>query len=392
MLKKIIGISLVALSASTLSACKISADWERTVSAQLSNENRVEWLQDMKTTSRGTAVVAVQTIATGANRTVDILLSELDASGHALWQEVFDLGENERVSQLLTRDQNYYVLSNTPNGESQLLAVNTQGQQQWLYRYQDGVARSMKRIGDKLYITGKRTQVLNSQGQLLIDIHQDEATWAIETGLLGDFYVASTQGVSAYDARGNQLWFKALPQRDLSLQLDLMWQAGALYLASVEQDSGKAWITKVNTHSGTFEWQQAVSSPAQGFNSLLGPVLMAAPATGHILLVQSYDRGRQITQLSHAGDVQWQARQEGGIARDVALNADDELLITGSGITEQFATQGSDRGQRIAWANLAGQAQETTGEIEVSGKSIYVGASVYRDGRIQAVITHYTDQ
>jgi|GEM_PF-6310397 len=381
-------IMAMGIAALTLSACKIDSDWERNVSAQQNNEQRVEWLKDMQALSNGNVLVGVETIAVGANRSVDTLLSELDKQGNTVWQQVFDLGENENIAQLLVSGDNYYVLVNTPDGKTNLLAVNAQGQQRWLYSYQDGMARSMQLIADKIYITGKRTQVLDTSGKMLVDIHQGEQTWAVEVGLMGDFYVAGAKGVTAYDTQGNQLWFLANTESGLSQQVDLVWQAGALYLAVSEMQGSKAWLKKVNTFLGTAEWQRIIASPSSGSNLLEGPVLMEAPETGNVVLVQSYERGRQLTMLDNRGRTQWQAQQDSGVARDVAINDDDELIVTGNGATEQFSMQG----ERLAWASLSGSVQSTTGEVEVFGKSIYVGASIYRDGKIQAVVAHYTDQ
>jgi hypothetical protein len=381
-------IMAMGIAALTLSACKIDSDWERNVSAQQNNEQRVEWLKDMQALSNGNVLVGVETIAVGANRSVDTLLSELDKQGNTVWQQVFDLGENENIAQLLVSGENYYALVNTPDGKTNLLAVNAQGQQRWLYSYQDGMARSMQLIADKIYITGKRTQVLDTSGKMLVDIHQSEQTWAVEVGLMGDFYVAGAKGVTAYDTQGNQLWFLANTESGLSQQVDLVWQAGALYLAVSEMQGSKAWLKKVNTFLGTAEWQRMITSPSSGSNLLEGPVLMEAPETGNVVLVQSYERGRQLTMLDNRGRTQWQAQQDSGVARDVAINEDDELIVTGNGATEQFSMQG----ERLAWASLSGSVQSTTGEVEVFGKSIYVGASIYRDGKIQAVVAHYTDQ
>jgi hypothetical protein len=381
-------IMAMGIAALTLSACKIDSDWERNVSAQQNNEQRVEWLKDMQALSNGNVLVGVETIAVGANRSVDTLLSELDKQGNTVWQQLFDLGENENIAQLLVSGENYYALVNTPDGKTNLLAVNAQGQQRWLYSYQDGMARSMQLIADKIYITGKRTQVLDTSGKMLVDIHQSEQTWAVEVGLMGDFYVAGAKGVTAYDTQGNQLWFLANTESGLSQQVDLVWQAGALYLAVSEMQGSKAWLKKVNTFLGTAEWQRMITSPSSGSNLLEGPVLMEAPETGNVVLVQSYERGRQLTMLDNRGRTQWQAQQDSGVARDVAINEDDELIVTGNGATEQFSMQG----ERLAWASLSGSVQSTTGEVEVFGKSIYVGASIYRDGKIQAVVAHYTDQ
>jgi hypothetical protein len=381
-------IMAMGIAALTLSACKIDSDWERNVSAQQNNEQRVEWLKDMQALSNGNVLVGVETIAVGANRSVDTLLSELDKQGNTVWQQLFDLGENENIAQLLVSGENYYALVNTPDGKTNLLAVNAQGQQRWLYSYQDGMARSMQLIADKIYITGKRTQVLDTSGKMLVDIHQSEQTWAVEVGLMGDFYVAGAKGVTAYDTQGNQLWFLANTESGLSQQVDLVWQAGALYLAVSEMQGSKAWLKKVNTFLGTAEWQRMITSPSSGSNLLEGPVLMEAPETGNVVLVQSYERGRQLTMLDNRGRTQWQAQQDSGVARDVAINDDDELIVTGNGATEQFSMQG----ERLAWASLSGSVQSTTGEVEVFGKSIYVGASIYRDGKIQAVVAHYTDQ
>lgn len=381
-------IMAMGIAALTLSACKIDADWERSVSAHKDNEQRVEWLKEMQALPNGNVLVGVETILVGANRSVDVLLSELDKQGNTLWQKVFDLGENENIAQLLVSGDNYYVLINNPDGKTRLLAINAQGEQRWVYSYQDGTARSMQLIADKVYITGKRTQVLDTGGNMLVDVHQSEQTWAIEVGLMGEFYVAGAKGMTAYDSQGNQLWFLENTEPGLSQQVDLIWQAGALYLAVSEMQGSQAWLKKVNTFLGTAEWQRMILSPSKGSNALEGPVLMEAPETGNVVLVQSYERGRQLTMLDNRGRTQWQAQQDSGIARDVAINADDELVVTGNGATEQFSMQG----ERLAWASLSGSVQSTTGEVEVSGKSIYVGASIYRDGKIQAVVAHYTDQ
>ena len=384
-LSSAVAIGLACLS---LSACKLDADWERSVSAQVNNEQRVEWLKDMQALANGNVLVAVETIVVGANRKVDILLSELDKQGDTVWSKVFDLGQNEGIAQLLVAQEQAYLLVNTPSGKSRLLAVNKQGQQRWVYSYQDGSARSMQLIGDRIYITGKRTQVLNTKGKLLLDIHQREQTWAVEVGLLGDFYVASAKAVHAYDVDGNQLWHLAHAEQGLSQQLDLSWQAGALYLALSEMQGGKAWLKKINIFDGEVEWQRRIESPSTSDNLLSGPVLIKAPQTAHIVLVQSYARGRQLTQLDSRGRIQWQAEQDSGFARDLAINAKGELLVTGNGSTEQFDLQGN----RLLWAKLSGAVQSTTGQIAVSKDSIYVGASIYREAKTQAVVAHYTDQ
>ena len=384
----ILVVAVLGISALTLSGCKIESDWERSISAQQADEARVEWLKSMKAMDNGNVIAAIETIVIGPNRKVNILLSELDSSGNNIWLKEFDLGDNESIADLLVSNSGAYVLINMPNGSTKILALTAQGEKRWVYAYQDGYARSMKLISDKLYITGKRTQVVSDQGELLVDVHQSDQTWAVETGLLGQFYVAGAKGLSGYDSQGNQLWFVANDEKDLSQQVDLTWQAGALYLAVSSPQSGAAWLKQVNTHLGKVEWSQKVESPAGGLNSLEGPVLMEAAETEHLLLVQSYQHGRQVTMLDNRGHVQWQASQDSGIVRDTAMNRKGDILISGNGITEQYDQQGS----RIAWSSVSGQAQSTTGEVEAVGDSIYVGASVYRNGSIQAVVSHYTDK
>lgn len=387
-IKLILSAVMVCLASLVLSACKIDADWERSVSAKENDEQRVEWLKDMQALANGNVLVAVETIVVGANRSVDVLLLELDTQGDTVWSNVFDLGENENIAQLLIAGEKAYLLVNTPNGKTRLLAINKQGQQRWVYSYQDGSARSMQIIADKIYVTGKRTQVLNTQGVLLVDIHQSEQTWSIEVGLLGDFYVAGAKGINAYDVDGNQLWYLANAEKGLNQQLDLSWQAGALYLAISEMQGGKAWLKKINIFQGIVEWQRVIGLPSTSNNLLTGPVLLKAPETAHIVLVQSYGKGRQLTQFDSRGRIQWQAEQDSSFVRDVAINDNGELLVTGNATTEQFDLQGD----RLVWAKLSGATQSTTGEVEVSGDSIYVGTSVYRGGKIQAVVAHYTDQ
>lgn len=385
------GLIAVSVVAATLavSGCKIEPDWERKISAANPDEQRVEWLKDMRALDSGNVLTAIETIIPGVNRNVDVLLAEVDRRGDVVWQRVYDLGENESIAELKVRGDRRYLLVNTPEGSTVLLALSAGGEVLWTHRYQDGQARSLEVVANRIYITGQRTQVLSDAGTLLLSMdHQGERFWDVEVGLLGDFYLAGAEGTAAYDARGNQLWYQAANVSAASQQVDLLWREGVLFVARSQPEQGIASLSRLNVLTGEEEWYVASEAPSWRLNVDVGPVLLESADNGDLLLVQSYAQGRQISAYNERyGKLHWSERKDTGVVRDIARLESGDLVVTGSGVSELYDAEGN----RYAWSLAGGEPESTTGEVEVVGSHIIAGGSYYRDGEVAVYLTHFNN-
>jgi hypothetical protein len=70
----------------------------------------------------------------------DIFLSKLDAEGNTLWTYYYGTTDNESCSRMVFNGENFIICGQTNNASATIvdgimLAVDTSGNQQWLYRY-----------------------------------------------------------------------------------------------------------------------------------------------------------------------------------------------------------------------------------------------------------------
>ncbi len=376
-------ISLL-LSVVLLSACKIEPNWQRSVGApEAEMTPRQAQIQALQATPRGTVVSAVQTRHKAPGSYADIVLTELDAQGNILWQHLIESSEQASLTQLLSSAEGDYAVLNLSSGLSRVIAFNPQGELRWSYEYQDGQTHTAQKVAGKLYITGRRTRVLNTQGQTLLDTTHPQPGLALAVGLRGQFYVATGQALIAYDQQGQLLWANPYVQSISAEQLALHWHAGALYLALAEQAPKQLWLQQINGLLGTVEWQREILREFD--DATQGPLFIQSPRTGQIVLVQSNRFTRQLLAYNQQGKRQWQVQQDSGLVYALQRNAQGELLLTGAGVTELY----SDQGRRLAWTQLPNTLADARAQLAWTENGLYIGNHVQLNQQVQAVISYY---
>lgn len=389
-MKKISFILLAVL----LASCKITPDWTVNATYTDQQQHTVVWLEAL--TSKGDAAfvvserVALRHYDTTTNtdipsyipphRQVDVVISEVSHNGVLRYENTVDFGDNESVVAAVSYLGVDYVLLNTSDGNSHIVAFD-HGVLLWKQQYQDGSARDVIVEGGKLVVTGKVTAVYSLQGELLWSVQHTVPMWSIALGLWGEVFIGGSTGVYAYNPAGVFQWYWPSGKDNLTHQSQVLWQNGVLYHAVHTSVGDKVWVKSINAKNGTVMWEKAVAfdghqGSTQGF-------LMISTHNDNILVAQSDRYQRQVHRIDPQGRVRMVVNNSYGTINDIQVLALDEWVMTGNGVTEYYDAKGN----QLFWVREDGEPQYQSGQLVVLDNTLVIGQSVALGGEIQGVLS-----
>lgn len=383
-------VALIVLAACTVA---VKPEWVSTYNHKADiQEDRWSWLQDMAVDSRGDIIVAASTVRTSlTNRKENnLLFVKFNSRGERLWAQDFNLATGDYISdddsQVLVVDSsdNLYALASqyqaiegqTSGDNAFLISLTANGEERWRKRIDENQAmEDLKLHNDKLFVTGRSTQIFSLSGEQLLHIeHDDHWARSIAVNDNNDFALAGSGAVSYYSASGERLWHHQQSDNPWASGEVIITLDGSIVATEALRENAAARITRFSA-DGQQLWTQRFSAARQSYG-LPGPALVFEDNRGDLLLTASNAAGHRVVKLDASGRTYWNKTSRNGIIFDAALR-NGSLYTVGDG---HIAKYNSD-GERVAESEVSGNVQITTGSVALDGDRIYAGFSVYQDSQ-----------
>lgn len=390
---------LTILSFIALSGCKteINPEWETYFSQASEGESRVEWLSNVAVDTYGSIISGGSTVATGSERTQNILVVKQSANGSVEWATEYDIAQGEYRSDdkitdmVLDSDGNVYLIgvryiveNNQQRYGSFLLKIDSYGDVAWTYELSDQEdARDIEIKNDLIYVTGFATQIFNYNGQRQLKIAHEKA-WDIEVDNAGNFYVTGATKAQKYSANGTPVWSVNL-QQGLELRASLVLQQDDSVVVAHNHDDRTSRVTAISS-DGQIQWSKRYT-PSQQSYGFPGPALVLTDWRGNIVLSLSNDRGRRIVKLNDMGREQWQITSS-GIVHELLVGDDGAIYAVGGGVNEKYDSDG----KFVAATARTPSTQITTGSVAIDGVNMYLGYSAVQNGDIKFYLAKVIDK